>query len=265
MTYFERFLNRTTAWRKVAVALCSGSILLLSSCSQLSPWYKVARVEGRIRASSLIFDNGWLMPEDCEIHGVCGSVLFGRPDWKEVVVTLECRCEKEGVSRYGQLVRNAYLVDRETFAVRPGGEERRKPEYRLPRGSGARDLLRYAKRDADGVEARGTRIQFRGKYGQYPGLAQSDSGNRLAALSYDAFGRETYGLFPDPSHLIGYAHMGTFYVSVYDVGLRKELGSMTLKYRGLPPDSFGMDFYGESLLFTFPYDRQHGIVILLPQ
>lgn len=265
MNCFERFLNRTTARQKGALALCLGSVLLSLSCSQLSPSYKVTHVEGRIRAAAIIFDNGWIMPEDCEIHGVCGSVLFGRPDWKEVVVTLECRCEKEGVSRYGQLVRNAYLVDRDTFAVRPGGEDLRKEEYQLPRGGGASDLLRYAKRDADGLVARGTHIRFQGKYGQYPGLTQSDSGNRLAALSYDAFGRETYGLFPDPSHLIGYAHKGTFYISVHDVGIRQELGSMTLKYQGLPPDSFGMDFYGENLLFTFPYDRRHGIVISLPQ
>lgn len=265
MNCFERFLNRTTAWQRGALALCSGSVLLLSSCVQLPPSYKVTRVEGRIRGAAVHFKQGFRMPKDCEVHGFCDAALFGSPEWKEVVVTLECRCGDPNSQRTTKLVQNAYLLDKDSLNLRPGGEERRKEEYRLAMGSGARDLLRYAKRAADGVVARGMHIRFQGKYGQYPGLTQSDSGHRLAALSYDAFGRETYGLLPDPSHLIGYAHMGAFYVSVYDAGLRQELGSMTLKYRGLPPDSFGMVFYGENLLFKLPYDDYHGIVISLPQ
>ncbi len=265
MICFAWFRNRSQIHIGIVAGALSLYTVILVSCSELPPSYTISQVEGEVRAASLHFDHGFEMPDDCEIHGVCSTVLFGHSGWKDVVVTLECRCEKDGVSRYGQLVQNSYLVDLLTFSTRPGGEDRRKEEYRLQRGNDALDLMQYSQRDAEGMVARGTRIRFQGEYGQSPGLTQSDSGNRLAALSYNAFGRETYSLIPNPSHLIGYAHKGIFFVSVYNTETKREIGSVSLKYQGLPPESFAMEFYGDNILFRRPFDTYHGLIMLWPR
>lgn len=268
MTCFERFRNSVPggAWRLLAILAVA--LLFTLSCAQLPPKFAVSNVEGRVRAAAVPFDQGFRMPElakACEGHWYCDPALYGNAAWKEVVLTLECRCEKFGSRRYGQLVENAYLIDKATLAVRPGGEERREEKYRLPKGSGMLGALQHPVRDERGLVVRGTHIGAKGKYGQSPGLIQSDSGNGLATLSYNAFGRETYSLIPNPSHLIGYAHWGTFFISVFDVTTRGEVGSTAIRYRGLAPDAFEIDFYGEHFLFKFPYDDYHGIAISLPE
>jgi hypothetical protein len=176
------------------------------------------------------------------------------------VITLECRCEQLDSRRYGVLVENSYVIDKAALAVRPGGEDRRTAENRLQTGGNATSLAEHAQRDGGWLVARGTRFRYPGKYGQDPGLIQSDSGNRFASLSYDAFSRQTYSLIPGPDQLFGFAHKGTFYVAVYDVASKQEIGILSSTYQGMPPESLRMDFFGENVLFTCPLSKDEGLI-----
>jgi hypothetical protein len=264
MTCSRRYRNRQPVdlmHPLLAALLCA---VFLSSCAELPPKFRVSKAEGNLRAAVVHFEQGWRMPElaeACQGHWYCETAAFGSTEWKEAVVTLECRCEKAGLRQYGVLAENSYLINKTTFEVRPGGEDRMLPEFRLPRGGGSSDHARYAQRDGDWLIVRGTRIRFPGKFGEYPGVISSDTVNRLATLSYDAFARETYGLFPHPSHLIGYAHKGTFYIAVYHVDLKQEIGVVEIRYQGLSPGSFRPHFYGDSLLFKLLLSHSHGIFI----
>lgn len=217
-----------------------------------------------MRAAVLKFDKGWSMPAECPVLGACGPVAYGQPEWNEIVVSLECRCEVDGKSRYGQLVQNSYLINKATLVARPGGEDRRTAENRLQTGGNATSLAEYAQRDGGWLVARGTRFRYLGKYGQGPGLIQSESGNRFASLSYDAFSRQTYSLIPGPGQLFGFAHKGTFYVAVYDVASKQEIGVLATSYQGMPPESLRMDFYGENVLlrvFRPPFTDDQGLIV----
>ncbi len=251
-------LRRASATSVLALAI----LIIFASCKKLPPSFRVSEVNGGVRAAVVRFDQGWRMPKGCVVSGYCEPAIFRSDDDHKLVVTLECMCEDGGEKlRYGVLVENSYLIDKTTLLVRPGGEDRRIKEFQLPRGSDAISLAQYAQRDGDWRIARGTRFRYPGKFGQSPGLIQSDSGQRFASLSYDAFGRETYGLVPDPSHLLGYAHKGTFYIASYDVDHKQEIGVVELPYQGLPPDSFRPDFYGDGLLFNLLLGDRYGIVI----
>jgi hypothetical protein len=239
-------------------------ILVLSSCRELPRSFQVSKVEGRMRAAVLKFDKGWSMPAECPVLGACGPVAYGQPEWNEIVVSLECRCEVDGKSRYGQLVQNSYLINKATLVARPGGEDRRTAENRLQTGGNATSLAEYAQRDGGWQVARGTRFRYLGKYGQGPGLIQSESGNRFASLSYDAFSRQTYSLIPGPGQLFGFAHKGTFYVAVYDVASKQEIGVLATSYQGMPPENLRMDFYGENMLlriFRPPFTDDQGLIV----
>ena len=220
-----------------------------------------------MRAAMLKFDKGWRMPalaSACQDHWYCDPAAYDNPKWRELVVTLECRCEQLNSRRYGVLVENSYLIDKSTLIARPGGEDRRIKEFQLPRGRDAISLVDYAQRDGDWGIARGTRFRYPGEYGQDPGLIQSESGNRFASLSYDAFSRQTYSLIPGPSQLFGFAHKGTFYVAVYDVASKQEIGVLASSYQGMPPECLRMDFYGENVLlrvFRPPFTNDQGLIV----
>lgn len=196
----------------------------------------------------------------CQEHWYCDPVAYDNPTWREFVITLECRCEQLDSRRYGVLVENSYFIDKAALAVRPGGEDRRTAENRLQTGGNATSLAQYAQSDGGWLVARGTRFRYPGKYAQSPGLIQSDSGSRFASLSYDAFSRQTYSLIPGPSQLFGFAHKGTFHVAVYDVASKQEIGVLSSTYQGMPPESLRMDFFGEDVLFTFPLNKDEGLI-----